>query len=128
MNTDVVINNVDAYIASFPPETQLLLELVRATIKKAAPKAEEVISYQMPAYKLEGILVYFAGYKKHIGFYPGGGGLEEYKDEVSKYKHSKGAVQFPLDKDLPVGLITKIVKFRIKQNQAKAKEKALSKK
>ena len=89
---------------------------MRATIKKAAPKAEEVISYGMPAYRLDGVLVYFAGYGKHIGFYPTGRGVAAFQQELTKYKTSKGAIQFPLDKPLPLALITKIVRFRVKDN------------
>jgi len=92
---------------------------LRATIKKAAPKAEEVISYGMPAYKQNGMLVYFAAYAKHIGFYPSSSGISAFKKEISVFKWSKGAVQFPLDKALPSSLITKIVKFRVKFNQEK---------
>lgn len=105
--------SVDDYIAQFPIETQKLLKQLRAIIKKAAPKAEEVISYQMPAYKQQGPLVYFAGYKYHIGFYPTGSGIKAFEAQLSDYKWSKGAVQFPLDKPLPVDLITKMVKHRV---------------
>lgn len=113
--------SVDAYIASFPLEIKLKLEELRSIIKNAAPKAEEIISYQMPAYKQNGMLVYFAGYKKHIGFYPTGSGIEAFKNELGIYKWSKGAVQFPLDKPLPKALITKMVKFKLKQNAEKQK-------
>ena len=106
----------DEYIAGFPKEIQNLLEQVRATIKKAAPKAEEVISYGMPGFKLNGMLVWFAGYTKHIGFYPKASGIESFKKELSIYKGAKGSVQFPIDKPLPLGLITKIVKFRVREN------------
>ncbi|MCR6640164.1 MAG: DUF1801 domain-containing protein [Sporocytophaga sp.] len=115
---------VDEYISTFPQEVRQILEKLRQTIIKAAPKAEEVISYNMPAFKLNGMLVYYAGYKKHIGFYPTNSGITEFADELTEYKTSKGAVQFPLDKPLPIGLITKIVKFRIMENN----EKALAKK
>lgn len=115
--------NVNSYIASFPKETQVLLEQLRSLIKKAAPKAEEVISYQMPAYKYNGMLVYFAGYAKHIGFYPTGKGIEAFKDEITSYKTSKGTIQFPLNKKLPVTLITKIVKYRVKENETNAASK-----
>lgn len=111
---------VEAYIAAFPPETQKLLEQMRSIIKKAAPKAEESISYMMPAYKLNGPLVYFGGYKSHIGFYPTGSGIEAFKKEIAAYKSSKGAVQFPLDKPLPVKLITVMVKYRVMVNKEKA--------
>jgi len=117
------INDIDKYIAGFPPGTQKLLEQLRATIIKAAPAAEEVISYQMPAYKYHGMLVFFAAYKNHIGFYPTASGIETFKKELSIYKGSKGAVQFPLDKPLPVQLITKMVKFRVATNLQKEKTK-----
>ena len=125
----IIAKNVDEYIASFPKETQTLLNQVRATIQKAAPKAEECISYQMPSYKLHGMLVYFAGYNKHIGFYPGAGGVAHFKKEISRYKWAKGSVQFPLTEPMPIKLITKIVKFRAKQNLEKEKlqKKFLSK-
>ena len=114
---------VDEYIKTFPKEVQQLLIVLRNTINTAAPGAEEVISYGMPAYRQNGILVYFAGYKNHIGFYATPTGHEEFKKELSKYKIGKGSVQFPLDKPLPLGLITRIVKFRVKGNLAKAKKK-----
>jgi len=111
--------DVDTYIASFPTETQKLLTLIRETIKVAAPDAIECISYQMPAYKLNGILVYFAGYTKHVGFYPCASGIANFKEEISRYKNAKGSVQFPLNKPLPLELITTIVKFRVKENNNK---------
>jgi uncharacterized protein YdhG (YjbR/CyaY superfamily) len=114
----------DEYIASFPEHTQMLLQQIRATIKKAVPKAEEVISYGMPAYKLHTVLVYFAGCKNHIGFYPTPSGIREFKDQFSGYKSTKGAVQFPLDKPLPVKLIHEITKFRLIEDIADAKIKA----
>ncbi len=95
------------------------MEKVRATIKKAAPRAEEAIKYQIPTFVLNGNLIHFAGYKNHIGLYPGSKAIEEFKDELSGYKISKGTVQFPLDKPMPVGLITKITKFCVKRNLAK---------
>lgn len=119
-------SSVEEYISSFPKETQQLLKQVRATVKKNAPKAEEVISYSMPAFKMNGMLVWYAGYEKHIGFYPGASGIAAFKKEIANYKNAKGSVQFPLDKPLPLGLITKMVKFRVKENleKAKAKKKA----
>lgn len=111
--------NTDEYIASFPKETQLLLEQIRAIIKKAAPNATEVISYQMPAFKQNKILVYFAGYKNHIGFYPTATGIEAFKSEFTNYKWSKGAVQFPLNQPLPEELITKIVSFKVNEDLKK---------
>jgi len=114
---------IDEYIASFPKEIQKLLKEMRATIKKAAPKAEEAIKYAMPTYVLNGNLVHFAAFKNHIGFYPAPQGIEEFKKELSKYKGAKGSVQFPLDQPLPLSLVTKIVKFRVAKNMEKAKTK-----
>lgn len=114
---------VDSYIAAFPDDTQKKLKQIRATIKKAAPKAEELISYNMPAFKLNGMLVYYAAYKKHIGFYPTGSGIAAFKKELSIYKGAKGSVQFPLDKPIPLNIITKIVKHRVKENVAREKAK-----
>jgi uncharacterized protein YdhG (YjbR/CyaY superfamily) len=102
-------DSVDAYIASFPPETQKLLETIRVTIKAAAPEAEEKISYQMPTFALKGNLVHFAAWKDHIGFYPTPSGLEEFREELSKYNGAKGSIQFPLGQPLPLDLITRIV-------------------
>ena len=115
--------NIDEYIASCPKEVQERLQELRATIHKAAPDAEEAISYQMPTFKQEGNLVHFAAFKNHIGFYPVPTGIEAFKKELSVYKTSKGAVQFPLDKPLPLKLVARIVKFRVKDNLAKAKAK-----
>jgi uncharacterized protein YdhG (YjbR/CyaY superfamily) len=114
-------NEVDKYIAGFPKETRKRLEQIRATVRKAAPGAEEVISYQMPAFKYHGILVFFAAYKNHIGFYPTASGIETFKKELSNYKGAKGSVQFPLNQPLPLTLIAKIVVFRVKQNLSKTK-------
>lgn len=115
--------NIDQYIANFPVETQKLLKQIRETIRKAVPTAKEVISYGMPAFKQHTVLVYFAGYAKHIGFYPTGSGIEAFKDEFSDYKWSKGAVQFPLDKPLPLDLITRITKFKAERDLEKTKKK-----
>jgi uncharacterized protein YdhG (YjbR/CyaY superfamily) len=123
MKTTNKVNNVSEYIAMFPRETQKFLKQMRALIKKAAPGAEEEISYQMPMFKLHGRLVYFAGYKKHIGFYPMASGIKAFQKEISVYKWAKGSVQFPLDKPLPAGLITKIVKYRVKENLARTRAK-----
>jgi len=117
----VAAKDTNEYISAFPKATQKLLIELRAAVRKAAPEAEEMISYQMPAYKFLGRpLVYFGGYERHIGFYPTPSGVASFEKELSKYKRSKGAVQFPLDEPLPISLITKIVKFRIKE--AKEKE------
>ena len=115
--------NIDSYINNYPKEIQQCLQQIRATIKKIAPGAEEVISYGMPAFKLNGLLVWFAAHTKHIGFYPKASGIEAFKKELSVFKGAKGSVQFPFDKPLPMGLITKIVKFRVKENLEKAKNK-----
>lgn len=115
------IATVDDCIATYPPATQKLLKQVRATIKKAAPKAEETIGYGMPAYKLNGKpLVYFSGYKTHIGFYATPTGHREFKKELAKYKQGKGSVQFPIDEPMPLKLIEQIVKFRVAENTLKA--------
>jgi uncharacterized protein YdhG (YjbR/CyaY superfamily) len=119
--------NIDEYIAGFPGNVQEILEKIRKTIREAAPKAEETISYQMPAFKLNGFLVYFAAHKNHIGFYPMPSGIEKFKKELSVYEGAKGSVKFPIDKPMPFGLISKIVKFRVKENSAMAKEKAKKK-
>ncbi|WP_373517380.1 iron chaperone [Pricia sp.] len=112
--------NSDSYIAGFPEDVQTILEQVRTTIKKAAPESEETISYGMPAFKLDGKpLVYFAGYKNHIGFYATPTGHKQFEEELSHYKQGKGSVQFPLDKPMPLGLIHKIVKFRVRENLKK---------
>jgi len=114
---------IDEYIAGFPKDVQAILEQVRQTIRQAAPDAEEKISYQMPAFTLKGNLVYFGAFKNHIGFYPIPSGIEEFKEELSAYEQGKGSVQFPLDKPIPYDLISRIVKFRVKENLAKAEAK-----
>lgn len=116
---EVQFESVDAYIAAQPAVNQVLLRSLRNTIRKAAPDATEWISYQMPAYKLHGILVYFAGYKNHIGFYPTGSAISTFLLELSAYKTSKGMIQFPLDKKLPLQLIKKIVLHRVQENTRK---------
>jgi uncharacterized protein YdhG (YjbR/CyaY superfamily) len=117
---DIELNNgskeVTEYISTFPVAVQKVLEELRNTIKNAAPEAEELISYKMPAYKYHGILVYFAAYKNHIGFYATPTGHREFEKDLAPYKQGKGSVQFPLNKPLPWPLITKIVKFRAKEN------------
>ena len=119
--------NIDEYIAGFPDDVQEILEKIRMTIREAAPDAEEKISYQMPTFTLKGNLVHFAAYRKHIGLYPAPRGIEKFKKELSAYEGAKGSVRFPLDKPIPFGLISRIVKFRVKDNleraEAKGKEK-----
>jgi len=124
MKTDrTAPKNIDEYIAGFPPDVQEILQKIRATIKKAAPTAEETIKYQMPTFTLHGNLVYFAAFKTHIGFYPIPTGIEKFKKELAPYKQGKGSVQFPLDQPIPYGLISKIVKFRVQENMAKTASK-----
>lgn len=117
---NVGITNIDTYIAGFAPEIQEQLTLLRETIKQAAPEAEEAIRYAMPTFRLHGNLVHFAAYKHHIGFYPAPSGISTFQDALSAYKTSKGAVQFPLNKPLPLDLVTDMVKFRVQQNKEKA--------
>ena len=120
--------SIDEYIATFPAEIQIKLEAVRTTIKAAAPEAVEKISYQMPTFFLHGNLVHFAAFKNHIGLYPAPSGIEAFKHELSQYEGSKGAVRFPLDKPLPLDLISKITKYRVEENLKKAEIKAGKKK
>ena len=108
--------NIKSYILKFPKDTQKLLEQLKLTIRKAAPDAEEVISYNMPAFKYYGMLLYFAAYNNHIGLYPMASGIRAFKKELLIYKCSIGTVQLPLDRPLPMRLITKIVKYRVKEN------------
>jgi uncharacterized protein YdhG (YjbR/CyaY superfamily) len=112
-------DNIDEYIAGFPEKTGKKLEQIRKAIKQSAPLAEEVISYSMPAFRQNGILVYFAAFKNHIGFFPASSGKEAFKKELSAYKGGKGTVQFPLDKPLPLKLIQRIVRFRVEENSKK---------
>ena len=121
--TGEVAGSVDAYIKACPPEVQKVLRKLRSVIRKAAPGSEEKISYGMPAFFQDGALVYFASCRNHIGFYPTGSGVAAFERELSGYVHSKGAIQFPLDKPVPYGLVTKIVKFRVAEVKAKNREK-----
>jgi len=117
-------NTTDEYIAGFPDDIQLILNKIRAIIIHAAPEAEESIAYGMPAYKLKGkVLVYFAGFKNHIGFYATPSGHTEFAKELSKYKQGKGSVQFPINQPIPYELIAQIVEFRVFENLEKAKTK-----
>lgn len=119
-----VAENIDAYIASFPKEVQTALEQVRAAIKKAAPEATEAIKYAMPTFVLNGNLVHFAAYKKHIGLYPVPTGDPEFDRLLAPYETSgKGTVQFPLDEPMPVEVIKKIVEYQVKRDKEKAKKK-----
>ena len=116
--------NVNAYIAAFPPEVQAILEKVRLTVRQAAPDAQEIISYQIPAFTLNGVLVYFAAFKKHIGFYPPIKGDAKLVAAVASYAGEKGNLRFPLDQPIPYGLIKRMVKLRVKQNLEKALAKS----
>jgi uncharacterized protein YdhG (YjbR/CyaY superfamily) len=108
--------SIDEYIRLFPEHTRKKLREMREVIREQAPQAQERISYRMPAFFLNGNLVYFAAYAKHIGFYPTASGIRAFKSNLSKYKYAKGSVQFPLEEPLPIKLIKKIVKFRIEEN------------
>jgi uncharacterized protein YdhG (YjbR/CyaY superfamily) len=120
VETTIKFKTVEEYFSAFPASTQGILEEVRNTIKRAAPDAKEVISYNMPAFKLNGVLVYYAAHKEYIGFYPTASPIMAFKDELSAYKWSKGAIQFPVDKPIPVDLITRIVQFRVREDMEKA--------
>ncbi len=113
--------SIDEYIASFSPGVQAILEKIRLTIRQAAPDAQETISYNIPAFKLGGILVYFAAFKKHIGLYPPVRGDARLEQSLSIYAGEKGNLRFPLDQPMPLRLIERIVKLRVKQNMSKAR-------
>lgn len=116
-------SDIDQYIKAFPKEVRENLERLRSTIRKAAPDAEEAIRYGMPTFILKGNLVHFAAYKNHTGFYPAPSGIESFREELSMYETSKGAIRFPVDRPLPLDLISKIVKFRVRENIEKAEAK-----
>jgi uncharacterized protein YdhG (YjbR/CyaY superfamily) len=117
MQKKVGPTTVDEYIVQFPEDVQLILQKIREVIRAAAPQAVERISYQMPGFYQNGMLVWFGGHQNHIGFYPTGEGIEAFKDELSGFKTSKGAVQFPLDQPIPYDLIRKIVIYRVEKNK-----------
>ena len=114
--------NFDDYADRFPKEVQQVLHKIRLTIKKAAPQAKETISYGIPAFTLNGMLVWFAAFKSHIGFYPRASAIAAFEKELSAYKKAKGSVQFPFDEPLPLALVSRIVKFRVKQNLSKKRK------
>jgi uncharacterized protein YdhG (YjbR/CyaY superfamily) len=120
--------NIDDYIDGFPDKVQRILQKIRKTIQKAAPGAQEVISYQMPAFKLHRVFVHFAGYQKHVSVYPAPRGVAAFKKELAEYEGGKGTVRFPLDQPVPYDLITKIVKYRVEEDaalsNARSKKKA----
>ena len=111
-----VFKTIDEYIASFPKDIQAKLSELRKAVREAAPQAEETISYQMPAFKQNGVLVYFAAFKNHISFFPTSSGVEKFKGKLSSYKTSKGTIQFPLNQPMPSDLVKEIVRFRVKEN------------
>jgi uncharacterized protein YdhG (YjbR/CyaY superfamily) len=115
--------NIDEYILKFPPKTQLLLQKIRQTINEAAPNSTETISYNMPAFRQNEILIYFAAYKSHIGIYPTSGPLEFFKNELKHYKCGRGSIQLPLDQEIPTKLIKQLVTFRLKEIETKTKVK-----
>ena len=120
--------SIDEYISTFPPDIQKTLQELRVTIRAAAPGAEEKIGYQMPTFYLKGNLVHFAAFKNHIGFYPTPSGIEIFKNELSVYECSKGTIRFPIDKPLPLELISKIVQFRVVENLKRAEKKSSKRK
>ena len=124
MKTEQTIHEtIDDYIADFPPDVQAILEKLRATIRKAAPDAEEAMKYRLPTFVLNGNLVHFGAFKKHIGFYATPTGNEKFRKELSVYEGAKGSVQFPLDEPIPYDLVSRMVKFRVKENLEKAAAK-----
>ena len=120
--------SIDEYIAALPEEIQTILQEIRATVRAAAPDAEEKISYQMPTFYLKGNLVHFAAFKNHIGFYPTPSGVEAFKEEIARYQGAKGSIRFPLDEPMPLDLITRIVKMRAAENLKKAELKSRKRK
>ena len=128
ISTSTRFNSVDQYIKTLPPASKEKIIELRNLIKKIAPEAEELISYNMPSFNYHGRLVYYAAFKSHIGFYPMASGIAAFQNEITKYKWAKGSVQFPLDKPLPSALIKKIIQFRIKENREKFELKAMKKK
>lgn len=124
-NLPPAARDIDEYIAGFPPDVQEILQKIRMTIRKAAPQAEETISYKIPTFKFKGhYLIYFAAYKKHIALYPAPFGIPEFEEDIAPYASGKGTLQFPLNKPIPYKLITKIVKFQVKANRARAQAKS----
>ncbi len=124
----IIFESIDHYILYFSPDVQEILQTLKSVIQESAPDAEEKISYQMPTFYLHGNLVHFAAYKKHIGFYPAPSGILFFKDQLSAYKVSTGAIQFPIENSLPYELISEIVKFRVAENMMKAENKVKKRK
>src|SRR5512136_745195 len=129
MRTDQpAARNIDEYIAGFPRDVQQILQKIRTTIRRAAPQAEEAIRYQMPTFRLEGNLVHFAAFKNHIGLYPTPSGTARFREDLAPYETGKGSIRFPLDKPIPYDLISRIVKFRVKENVERAEARRSKKK
>jgi len=116
--------DINAYISEYPEEIRVILEQIRTTIQNAAPEAKEAMKYGMPTFVLNGNLVHFGAYNKHIGFYPAPSGIDEFINELAVYRTGKGTIQFPLDKPIPFDLITKVIKFRVEENLQKGRRKA----
>lgn len=127
MKYDKIYQSVDDYVSSQPAGISEKLQSLRAVIKQEAPEAQELISYNMPAYKLKGVLLYFGVHSHHIGFYPTPSAIDKFSKALAAYQTSKGAIQFPAEDPLPLELVSKIVRFRVKENLEKAKSKALDK-
>ena len=123
LSTNNKARTIDEYISKFPKDVQIKLEQIRKTIKKAAPGAKEIISYQMPAFKQNHVLVYFAAFKNHIGFFPTSKPIKVFSKELSEYETSKGTIKFPLNKEIPFKLITRITKYRLKEDLENQKGK-----
>ena len=123
MSDPAAPRNIDEYIAGFPADVQAILGKIRMTVRVAAPEAKETIKYRMPTFVLQGDLVFFAAFKRHIGFYPPVTGLQKLRNELAPYEGPKGSLKFPLDRPIPYELIGTIVKFRVKENLERAKEK-----
>jgi uncharacterized protein YdhG (YjbR/CyaY superfamily) len=123
MATPDKVDAIDRYIAAFPKNVQGILKKLRKTIRESAPKAEETIAYGIPTFKQNGNLVHFAAFKRHIGFYPTPSAIAAFKKELSSYKQAKGSVQFPIDKPIPLGIVKKIVKYRVKENERRKEKK-----
>jgi uncharacterized protein YdhG (YjbR/CyaY superfamily) len=118
---------IDEYIQAFPKNVQSRLETIRKVVRELAPEAQERISYQIPTFYLHGNLVHFAAFKNHIGFYPTPSGISTFQKELSKYKNGKGSVQFPMDEELPIELIRRMVKYRLEKNRKKAPARSKAK-
>jgi uncharacterized protein YdhG (YjbR/CyaY superfamily) len=123
MEKEKIPGNIDEYIAGYPGNIQIILGKIRAAIHEAAPEAQEKISYRMPSFTFKGMLVYFAAHTSHLGLYPFKSAIEVFKSELEPYQTSKGTIQFQYNKPLPLNLIKKIIKFRVKENLAKAASK-----